>query len=199
MNITVMICMALLIVNLILCLVTIKNNKRSKITILVNIAASILMASGFILNAAQYTGSITGVFLKTSRNSSNQDIENIGTEYEKILDEVLQSSYGDEYTLTRNGLNFEITTQTAGLRNCVNLAQQGDQDSVDGWTEITSKLTEVSRQYYEMLSEQDISSVLLVWMISDDTNPDNALFITANGIPVYDAVNIQSENVPETN
>ena len=85
------------------------------------------------------------------------------------------------------------------MRSCVDLALQGDQASVEGWNEITDKLTNVSKSYYDMLSEQDMNSILMTWIIADDTNPDNALFITANGIPVYNAVELPSENLSETN
>ena len=199
MNITVLICMALLIIILMLCVLTAKSHKSARITLPVISVTAVVMAAGFILNTSQYTDGLSGVFTNNADKSENQTVENLGSEYEIILDDILKSSYGDDYTLKRDGLTFEITTHTKGMRSCVDLALQGDQASVGGWNEITDKLTNVSKSYYDMLSEQDVNSILMTWIIADDTNPDNALFITANGIPVYNAVELPNENLSETN
>lgn len=170
-------------------IVTLLRKKYASKTVLVMIILALCMAIGHSLG-----------FLKKSNNREegmDSEVQLISDKYTDILVDVLDKSYGDNYSIEHRGLYFDIRVWGDGLRNYVDNASAGNEEYISGWNGVVSGLNEICGQYYNMMSEQDAGTLILSWSIVDETDQDTFLCTSVNGTKVYDALDRSEAETPE--
>lgn len=130
---------------------------------------------------------------KSQEEELDSEVQLISDEYTDILIDVLDGSYGDNYSIDHRGLYFDIRVWEDGLRLYVDAAGSGDEEYISGWTGIVSGLNEICGRYYEMMSEQDAGTLTLSWSIVDETDPDMFLCTSVNGKVVFNVLDSEAE------